>query len=331
MTGVVDHISDHVRQQAIGWLARIEADDLGAEEDAFIQWLTKDEAHQIAFAEIEHLRSDLSALDQMSDVEISQAIAARAVAGSSTTDSNSSWGVVAVVAILLLLLAGVFGDDVWRWFESDYMTVSGEQELVKLPDGSEVRLNTDSAIKFNYSARERRLELLRGEAYFQVTPQLKRPFIVTADDIEISALGTAFNIRLYEEGRVGVSVLQSAVRVVNTTEEQLPAKQLNEGQYIKVDRQKFNKIKSIDIEAVRGWHGGQLVVKSQPLSKVLAELSRYHSASVIPWDDELAALKVSGIFKTGDLLGALAQLEEDFALASTRITPLLIIVTKRDG
>src|SRR5690606_6030511 len=85
----------------------------------------------------------------------------------------------------------------------EYITYVGEQRLVQLEDGSQVRLNTNTRIQVSYSRQTRRIDLLQGEAYFDVSKDPQRPFEVIANHSIVRALGTEFN----------VSLLNSAVAV----------------------------------------------------------------------------------------------------------------------
>src|SRR5262249_47517094 len=83
-------------------------------------------------------------------------------------------------------------------------------ETVELPDGSILRVNADSAVDIAYTRNERRIFLTRGEANFSVLQDVKRPFVVRIDEVEVHAIGTTFNVRreadainvLVTEGRV---------------------------------------------------------------------------------------------------------------------------------
>src|SRR5579859_277103 len=76
-----------------------------------------------------------------------------------------------------------------------FQTRVGEQRLVTLIDGSRVRLNTDSKLVVHFRGRERRVELVRGEAFFEAAHDASRPFVVEADGARVRALGTKFDVR----------------------------------------------------------------------------------------------------------------------------------------
>src|SRR5882724_11414954 len=89
----------------------------------------------------------------------------------------------------------------------------GARSLLVLADGSKVTLNTASAVRADYTGRERRLTLVRGEAFFDVMRDPTRPFIVSAGSRQVIAVGTAFNVRL-QDRRVKVTLVEGKVQVV---------------------------------------------------------------------------------------------------------------------
>src|SRR5262249_55442924 len=97
----------------------------------------------------------------------------------------------------------------------DAATGIGERSLVVLADGSKLTLNTSSAIHADFTGRERRVTLVRGEAYFDVAKDPTRPFIVTARSRNVIAVGTAFDVRL-QDRQVKVTLVEGKVRVERT-------------------------------------------------------------------------------------------------------------------
>ena len=101
------------------------------------------------------------------------------------------WIAPAVAASVALLVAGAIGD--WPTaLRSDAMTATGEQRTMTLADGSQVQLNTDSAISIDYQPDRRIVHVLKGEAAFSVARDPRRPFSVEAKGGSTTALGTRF-------------------------------------------------------------------------------------------------------------------------------------------
>src|SRR4029077_19161785 len=95
----------------------------------------------------------------------------------------------------------------------DASTDIGERSLLVLADGSKVTLNTASAVHADYTGPERRVTLVRGEAFFDVAKDHTRPFVVSAGSRNVIAVGTAFDVRL-QDRRVRVTLVEGKVRVV---------------------------------------------------------------------------------------------------------------------
>ena len=96
-----------------------------------------------------------------------------------------------------------------------YTTAVGEQRVIQLADGSNVSLDTDSRIRVRFAGAERRLELERGQALFDVADD-GRPFVVVAGDTSITAVGTVFDVRRHSDG-VKVTLVSGVVDVAGKT------------------------------------------------------------------------------------------------------------------
>src|SRR5579863_7096281 len=94
-----------------------------------------------------------------------------------------------------------------------FSTGKGETKVVALKDGSVVTLNTASEIQVDYSAMLRAVELIRGEALFDVAKNKARPFVVSAGDTDVRAVGTSFTVRRLDAAPVEVLVREGVVEV----------------------------------------------------------------------------------------------------------------------
>ena len=119
-----------------------------------------------------------------------------------------------LAAAVLLVICGLVGWGVWRaWADPTYTTGIGEQRIVRLDDGTRLSLNSVTRVRIAYDDSERRVELERGEAYFEVAHNPARPFIVTAGNHQVTALGTVFVVR-YEAAQTAVTLLEGKVAVL---------------------------------------------------------------------------------------------------------------------
>jgi transmembrane sensor len=193
------------------------------------------------------------------------------------------------------------------------VTARGEQRSVTLADGSVITLNTDAALRVHLKAKERDIELLRGEARFQVAKDPARPFIVRAQSVQVQALGTVFNVRTGQgpaqvavlEGHVAVDALGDVVArgASPTTRNAGGAIRhvvLKAGERAIVDQGSLETGEGPPLEAVKAWTERRLVFQDQSLQDVLAEFNRYRTHPLVLDDPALGALVISGVFEIGD-------------------------------
>ncbi|TRW17215.1 FecR family protein [Glacieibacterium frigidum] len=175
-------------------------------------------------------------------------------------------------------------------------TAKGEHRSFALADASTVTLNTDSVVAVAYRpGGERRLRLLRGQAYFKVAPDKARPFVVAFEDRTVTALGTAFEVRaegdamrvVLVEGRVSVSRTGGAPVVMRA------------GQQLLAGPQGLT-LSTADVGAVDDWQRGVVTFRNTTLKAAAAELNRYADQRLVVTDPRVARLTVSGVFRTDD-------------------------------
>lgn len=181
-----------------------------------------------------------------------------------------------------------------------YVTAVGERSTVTLRDGSQVSLNTDSRLRVSYSASTRRLELLAGQALFEVTTDAQRPFIVVAGNHQVVALGTAFDVRL-DAQTVQVTLIEGSVSVEGSAPDGKTgrATRLDPGQQFRADGPEAPEVRHARLEQVTSWREGRLIFSDEPLAQAVAEVNRYSTRKIVLDDATLAALRVSGVFHTG--------------------------------
>lgn len=289
-----------MHDQACRWIARLNADD-AAESDrqSFALWLAANPAHRDAMDDMLDLWEDLEVL-KYRPAEQPARVSRRRWIGSGIALAASL-----VLALMLSPQLGLGPDS------QQYRTRLGEQLSVNLADGSSVRLNTNTVIDVVFSGGERRIELERGEAFFQVAHDARRPFLVTAGHTEVRALGTAFNVLLKGE-RSEVTVTEGVVRI---TELDAPgtrpaqAEVLHENQRIAGDSRGLDPLPAADTNSLLAWREGKLVANNMKLGTLVEELSRYHPTEIFIAEPGLAETTVSGVFMLEDLQNILLALE----------------------
>lgn len=310
------HIDDRVAEEAAGWVARLQSSD-ATERDRqeFQLWLKHDAAHRAAYDELKNLWADLKDVPIPSDRLKKLRISRRA-----TVRNIVAIGIIAALSVTLYRMGFV---DRMR---ADYYTAIGEVSSITLADGSRVDLNTDSAIVVRYSQAERRIQLLRGEAFFDVARNPERPFVVDDSSLKATALGTQYSVRTASGDSLGdVRVEQGRVEVTSSRDQVV----LEAGGVASLTTLGRLAVTTADVANETAWRGGKLVFSGQPLRDVLATLERYRHGRIVVLDSAAAEQRVSGIFDLNDTDQALRVLEENLPVSVTHLTGLMVVVRSR--
>ena len=184
----------------------------------------------------------------------------------------------------------------WRSWTADYRTGINQRRVVTLDDGTQLTLNTSSAVNIVYDGAQRRIDLLAGEIFIATAKDaVQRPFFVDTPRGKLQALGTRFTVRLHEQ-YASAGVLEGAVAVLADDGAQRLVLRPGEGAH-------FDST-SCHRQALApyggAWLNGMLVARAMRLADFLAELSRYsdHPLACAP---AIAGLRVSGSYPLADI------------------------------
>lgn len=194
----------------------------------------------------------------------------------------------------------------------DYATVVGGLTTVPLPDGSQMTLNTDSSVRVQMQGAERRIELRRGEVFFEVAKDPSRPFVVTADDVRVIAVGTAFSVNREAAG-AQVVVTEGRVRV-DLGRAGLPPASLDAGSQLHTAQANPvpQRLSAEQLEQRLSWRSGLVVFRDTPLVDAIAQINRYNTRKIVLDDPRIAQLGVGGVFRATDQQVFLKLLESGF-------------------
>ncbi len=308
-------IPDSIQEAAYLWVAKMTSGDVDQTQQQQLQnWLAENPAHQQAY------NVAINLWQQLGQLKLSPSIPSIQTSRRRRRYSRRLIASAASIAGLLLLAQ----PSVIKTLQADYTTASGESKMVQLSDGSTVYLNTASAIAVDYSAERRGIHLLAGEAEFVVQKNPERPFVVTAGNETIKALGTAFMVKNHQqdvivtmlENRVEISVPQLTQPIV-----------LNPGEQVSYqNQQSLGAVHKVDTQKATAWRRGKLVFESTPLKTVIEEINRYHPGVVRLVGTEHAQLPVSGVFDLQQLDRLLGVIEHTLAVKSTRIGEQLVLI-----
>ncbi len=279
-----------LQQQAVAWLVRLKS---GAADETvlaeFENWRSQTLEHEQAYRDVETLWQQLPQ-PLLADRQRRRALAARQCR---VRRLKRGLGVAAAAALLLSVMGGFYPDYLQHPL-ADYRTRIGEQTSITLADGSIAHLNTDTAIDVSINANERRIELLRGEAEFDVAHDEHKPFRVVSGSMSTEALGTRFIVRY--DGQAGaVTLLQGKIRSSRPSAHgaQADSATLQPGQQLTFNAEMLGVPQAVELSNADAWRRGRLLMNFVPLKQVIAEINRYRRGQIRLLDDELAEREVN--------------------------------------
>lgn len=231
----------------------------------------------------------------------------------------------AAVALAALALVGGLQWHVSRSQVQDYATRHGEQRSLQLPDNTVVRLNSDSAIVVSFDRRQRRVEITRGQAYFEVAKDPLRTFGVQVDGLLIKDIGTTFDV--YRQGTdTTVTVAEGRVQVWRASapttgwfglDRRPPMPQghtrildLAAGRQARIAASGTVESQGpVDVGRATAWTQGNIAFENQSIAAVAAQFNRYNSQQISVDDPRIASLPITGTFDAHDVSTFLAFLD----------------------
>ncbi|CDZ62214.1 Two component sensor histidine kinase FecR/PupR [Neorhizobium galegae bv. orientalis] len=227
-------------------------------------------------------------------------------------------------ALCLLLLVGPF---LLIALQADYVTDTAQSRSITLEDGSSVVLAADSAMALAFSGDRRGVILLKGEAFFDITPEKTRPFTVEGGGLKIEVLGTAFDVRVGRD-ETAVALAQGAVKVspdrVGAAEHVLAP-----GGMLTLDHSNGGVTAStVSIADIGSWRQGRLYVVDQTIGSVIEQIQRYHPALISVPDRSLANRRVSGIYDLSSPDQALGALVDPYGGKVRKIADYVRVISR---
>lgn len=305
--------AERARKEAAAWFARLSQLSVTTETlREFRDW-RRDPANVAAYNQVSGIWEAAGGLDGDPGIRAATAAALRRRSPSREGIARGLKRRLVLVFATASLAVVVIGG--WMLdHRPTYRTGLGEQRLVTLADGSRLRLNTDSAVRVRLGTDFRRVELRRGEAFFEVAHDAARPFIVSAYGAQVRAVGTKFDVRR-EPGSVQVTLLEGRVAVADAAG---GSATLAPNQQLTVKGQHLSRPASADAAEVSSWTRGRLTFRNTPLAQAVAEVNRYSARKlVLGGPPALGDRLVSGVFDVGDSAAFIAAVGALFDLSTT--------------
>ncbi|RMB08066.1 FecR family protein [Eilatimonas milleporae] len=338
--------------EAQAWLAHLySGEDGGTTHAAFRTWLNADSRHRAAFQQAHDLWQSLTAVPAVEDV----LDAGMEDPGSTTLEGGAGHGlperlpeglpeglsedpaeglsaprakrrprrslataIAAVAAVIAVFVIGaVFIPDPFQGpaARALHATAVGEIRTVALPDGSRATLGADSALEIVFSGRERAVTLTRGRAFFDVAPDPRRLFRVTAGRTRVSVIGTEFEVAK-RPGTVSVAVREGRVavapRAAGPGTGAVPALELAAGQKVVASLSgTLGKTAPFDAAAGLAWRDGHLSYTNARLGDVIADFNRHRDDRISLGDPRLGDPRLGDRVVT--VAGSAAQIDQMLA------------------
>lgn len=346
-----------VRDEASLWLTRLQEGLSVTQETELAVWLSADDDHELALLDLATIWDELEVLTELAPLfegmPISQSVQSHVNKSKRLRSPWVPFGIAASVFVAFVFSAITI--NVPPNFNNDFITTSstrdgaiqdrsleptellkqvsthnifktaiGEQLELTLADGSIASLNTDTQIDVRFSADQRTIHLLRGEAHFDVFKDPRRPLNVLVSGKSVQAVGTAFSVRKKSNTDIEVAVDEGLVAVYQVktmagedTESSLKAS-LDAGDVLTIDNERphLAEFELNEMEDRLAWRKGMIVINDQTLNYVINEFGRYSEQKVLLADRNMGEIRVAGYFRLGDIDALLLALESNFKIHS---------------
>lgn len=223
--------------------------------------------------------------------------------------------IAAAVAVTLLAATGLWllpnllksSVETVAWTEA--VTLPAERKIILMTDGSRITLNNDSKLRYakNFSGEKREL-FLEGEAFFEVAPDKTRPFIVHTGKLDVTVLGTSFNVRNYQEdSAIDVVVATGRVGVNDHLQKSWTLTPGNKLSYDSVGGGIVDE--RIELQLYTAWKHGELILHNEKLSTICKRLERWYGVTIHIETETLRDKRISLREKNENLKTVLRMLE----------------------
>lgn len=293
MTGPTRQV-ETAELEAAAWHARLGAPEVdGPTIEAFFAWRSTS-ANAEAYRRVEGVWKQSGALQVSPGIQAALDEAMALGRGRARARPGRAWSFGGLAAVGAALALGAFG---WWWTDARtlYATGVGEQRRVQLADGSAVRIDTASRLRVRFTGDERRIELIRGQALFEVAPDAARPFVVAADGARVVAVGTVFDVRRDAAG-LRVTLVEGVVELAGPSGQ---AQRMSAGRQARVDADGVST-RAVDARTETSWTEGRIVFVDAPLDQAVSEVNRYLTQPVRLASQGETDVRVNGSFRIGD-------------------------------
>lgn len=302
-----------VLRQAAEWLVRLDHQADSETEQHFRAWLATDPQHVAAMT---RLQGHIAPFQQAP---------ARAALRRARQPGRSTLRGKCLALLVALGMAAAPGYQYAQhgYLLADHSTGSGEWGRQALADGSQLQLESSSAVNLHFDASQRRVQLLEGEILVDVARDAQRPFYVDTPQGSIRALGTRFIVERNGDATV-VSMLESSTRIESGGQ----TLTLNPGERVRFGPHGVGVVSKVDPAALQAaWNAQQLLASDEPLGDVLERVARHRQGLLIFDREALQALRVTVMLPGYDSDRALRLLAQTLPIEVHSYSPWLTRVS----
>jgi transmembrane sensor len=284
-----------IEMRAAVWIARREREEWNGEDiAAFDAWLAESVAHRVAYWRLNAAWSRTRRLAALRSPENNKS--AEAVLRVRRIFARVAAGVVMIAALsagLAFLLL--------KPHTQTFATTLGGQRTVRLADGSQIELNTDTVLRLAMDAHSRTVWLDKGEAYFLVRHDASRPFTVISDNRSVTDLGTSFTVRR-DAAALKIVVVQGRV-LFDMAEPTRSPTLLVEGDIAIATASSLSVTKRTmrQLTDDTAWRRGVLIFDRVTLGDAAAEFNRYNREKLMIMDEKVAQRTIGATFPIHDV------------------------------
>lgn len=253
------------------------------------EWRTRSPKHESTWAEVAEIHGMMVKIitdDRAAERRAATSVTRRALVIAGLVGAGAAAAYLASPSVLISARA-------------DFTTGTGEIRRVDLADGSIATMGPGSALAVQFTEGQRLVSLLQGMAFFDVASDPSRPFRVAVDGLVTTALGTAFEVS-DGAGYVSVSVDHGVVEVTSAAAD-IETTRLSAGQWLSFDgRSRTSQHGTQEQNQIAAWRTGQLFAENEPVSSLIAKISRWQPGRTVVVAPSLGEQRVSGVFDLAD-------------------------------
>ncbi|HZQ39448.1 MAG TPA: FecR domain-containing protein, partial [Rhizomicrobium sp.] len=293
---------DRIEEEASLWVIGEDRGLSDEERERMALWLDASTAHRVAYLKMQDV---WGRADRLAALRVPQPMRQTPV-----ERGHMMSRLFALAAVLTVFVAGAG----WYYYTTHsagevYATGVGQQQTVRLDDGTSIELNTDSRIQARVTETGRTMRLERGEAYFEVVHDARRPFVVFAGNRKITDIGTKFSVRL-DRDQVHVLVSEGEVRVESLDRKSMAPTVADAGTAVVAQGNGTlvaNRAPR-DVSREMSWRSGVLVFDQETLAAAAEEFNRYNRKKVVVVG-QAREVRVGGRFRANnaDVFASLIQ------------------------